>query len=348
MRKRPKKKATKSDAVVRIADLVQTPNVYSAWHPDKVDPAPGSTARAQLADAERMFDSLDKDGDDTVAPAFIQLTRSSAAAGVGTSYSAARAVLEQFARGLRSTALLEFARGPLDVLRLQELWRRVQALNTSSKVHGGQQAEQLRWCREFRNETASRRQKARLEELEANGTRRAVADEKRALQNAVDLQERLLHELQGGAGRLQELRNQLRGDAESTVSVLQKLRQVSEASSATVSLEPLGRAMGLTAAGRAELQDIVGATVLALEKAERVQTTALTQLHAQLSAGAATTAARTDAKSHVSASGDQNGNLEERYRKMCDWALGARSNQERQEESEKRAIHDALTVITSN
>lgn len=361
MRKRRNKKASEKSTAVPVADLVQTPTVYSAWHPAAVvDAKPAAPARAQLEAAERMFDSFDKDVDDGAAPAFIQLAQSLPSAttlDVNSSTAAARVVLEQFGRNLGSTSLLEIARGPLNALRLQNLWRRLEVVSTSSTAQSSQQAQQMHSCSEFRNEIAARRHKARLAALEANGSARGTVDERHVLQGAAGVRKHILRKFAGASSRLHELRSQISDDTKSMVVAIQKVRQLSDTAATAASLESLGRAAGLAAAGEAELQDIVGATVNASSEAERAQTTALVQLHAHLSvkkrdassASVGTTGGKI-AGVNVAHNDDlhRSGDLEDRYQKMCDWATEAVAKQKRQEDGVKRAVHDALAVITYN
>lgn len=358
VKKNKKKGARKHvfpDQTSRIADLVQTPTTYTAWHPEHSDAAMAASAKSELLAAERAFDEdrpasfLQLDGvaqQTALEQRLLPAAEGSTLPSRGGPVAAASLLLERYARSLGSAALLQLSRTRLDLGRLSRLWQEVQAAGEE----GGREAQAVSWCRDFKREAQEKAEADHATRVKAAANLTEVEAEQHLLEQEAAAQERVLQVIHEGSDHLKSLLSQVRERAASllgTIRALQKQAQQLAGQDESGLRESLGRAEGLATSGGAEVEDLVSAALSRRQDAERSRKAATDELQQRLAALASRrTALKADAGRQ--SGGEQAGSLRAHYDQICKWTLEDLQARRHKEEAERDAIHAALAVLSSH
>jgi len=355
--KKKRKSARKhvfNDQTTRIADLVQTPTTYTAWHPEHSDAALAASAKSELLAAERAFD------DDRPA-ALIQLgsiehrtaleqrlpAAAEGPAAVDSPAAVAGLLLEHYGQSLGSAALLQLSRARLDAEGLRRLAGEVQAPGEE----GGREAQAVSWCRDFEREAAQRAQADFATRVMAAANLTEVEAEQHLLAQEAAAQERVLKVFHQGSKHLETLLTQVRERSSSMLDTIHSLQKDAQQFTAQDQFgglhESLGRAEGLATSSMAEVEDLITAALSRRQEAEKSRKTATDQLRDRLAALERQHAALA-AGVERGGEGDQAGSLRAHYDQICKWTLEDLEARRRKDEAERDAIHAALAVLSAH
>lgn len=368
LKAKPKKKHKFKDQTAGIMDLVQTPNTYSAWHPEHADKSMAKEAKSELLAAEKAFDA-DGDGDFF----FLQVKRATMKRRAGAKlllYDAepnapgdpalASLVLEQYARSLDSAPLLQLARMRLDSNRLEGLWHRIRAADV--ETDGAQhEATSVQWCRDFKKDSMELGRKARLQQEHSAAALLEVQVQQTVLTEEISASEQMLASFERTSKSLQSLLTKSQQAFDGTTSVLGELQQSAKQVAVTRGVgsgdgaappaeiddmhEKLGRADGFAAASAQELQDIIKAALTKRTDTERARRTNLDKLQAQSQVLKKKRASILSNSSAQQASWQQSKAMRSRFEQMCAWTLDGAQARNQREIGESSAIHVALAVL---
>mmetsp|Transcript_30440 Transcript_30440/g.55758 ORF Transcript_30440/g.55758 Transcript_30440/m.55758 type:complete len:1055 (+) Transcript_30440:119-3283(+) len=349
-----KKKHKTHDQGNGIMDLVNTPTTYTAWHPEHSDAQYTAAAKSDLKAAEAAFDAPD----DSEPAGFLQL-RSEQALGSRRA-DTAKLLLEQYADILKSPILLQLAHAQLGAKALRKLWVQLQSVNITV-ARSDHEAQSVQWCSDFQVESKALAKKTRVEQRQEALDLSQALTESLVLRQEIKAHSHFLQIASRDERSLQGLTGRVQHQFDSTAALLQQfqgemsgiLNDLGTGSPGHADLqahvnslqESLGRIQGEVDAGNLEITDIINT-------AASRRSGALTRWQANLAQVRASLADVEHRKSAIAAAGeaqkkakDQNRSLRDRYNQMCEWVLGEYQERQRQQESEKRAIKAALTVL---
>lgn len=352
-KKQAKKKHTFQDQTNGIMDLVQTPNTYTAWHPDSTDAVLKKSAKAELSAAEKAFDA--PDGPDS----FLQLelfSQDQASTNDGSAAAVAQMLLEQYANTLNSAMLAQLSRAELSLASLKTLWKQIAAVNTTI-VSNEHEAQSIKWCQDFERQSRDKENKKRAARRQALAEISKAETQSHVYSQEAKAQERFLKGTKRDVQTLRDLLSRVTNQFESTGAVTQKLQKdISRtASLADTTLEPkffdlqmsLGKVEGLVSAGSAELVDMIKAAAARRDKSGKMWQESLAQVKEAVSDVQKEQARLAEEKAEQAESSDQEDGLRDRYQQMCKWTLDDFQARQRQDQCEKTAIQAALIVLST-
>lgn len=352
-KKQAKKKHTFQDQTNGIMDLVQTPNTYTAWHPDSADAVLKKSAKAELSAAEKAFDA--PDGPDS----FLQLelfSQDQASTNDGSAAAVAQMLLEQYASTLNSAMLAQLSRAELSLASLKTLWKQIAAVNTTV-VPNEHEAQSIKWCQDFQGQSRDKQNKKRAVRRQALAEISKTETQSLVYGQEAKAQERFLGAVKRDVQTLRDLLSGVTHQFESTGAVTQKLQKdISRtAGLADPTLEPkffdlqmsLGKVEGLVSAGSAELVDMIKAAAARRDRSGKMWQESLAQVQEAVADVQKQQARLAEEKAEQAQSSDQEDGLRDRYQQMCKWTLDDFQARQRQDQCEKTAIQAALIVLST-
>lgn len=386
---KPQKPHKVVDPSSGILDLVQTPSAYSAWKPGGGGgaAAPPPAVKSLLA-AKKAFDFDDflqltmtvqhrvrpvfdedplgalvddailnnRDAGEEDVPGFL-LERSSTSVDTGT-VNAAAVVLDEYATTLQSAPLLQLSRARLSLPRLLRLWQVISSVNTTASS-AGHDAQAVKWCQDFRKESASLAVSQKAMQQQAADSLAAAETKVSVLQQEVAAQEQMLAVFDRDVQSLKSLQDQVQHQFDSAQALIQDFRR--EASSlisraggrADVAAdigsleENLGKGEGLVSAGGMEVLDMVQAMISKRSEEESNRRSSAARVRDDLVRTKQDRESLLQRSASQAQASVQNEKLQSRYEQMCGWTLDGLQQKQHRQECEKDAIHAALIILSA-
>lgn len=346
-----KKKHKFQDQTNGIMDLVQTPQTYTAWHPDSTDAVLKASAKNELSAAEKAFDAPDG------ADSFLQLWSSDqASTNDGSAVGVAQMLLEQYANTLGSGTLLQLSRAELSQNILNDLWKQIASVNTSV-IQSAHEAQSIKWCQDFQNQARELRNKKHATQRQATAELSKTETQSLVYGQESKAQERFLAAVEHDIQELRTLLDKVTHQFDSTGAVVQKLQQdiTRTVSTADESLQTkffdlqmsLGKVEGLVSSGSAEIVDIIKTAAARRDRSGAMWRDSLAQVQEAITDVQKQQARLAEEKAEQSEASQEADGLKDRYQQMCQWTLDDFQARQRQGECEKTAIKAALIVLST-
>mmetsp|Transcript_39594 Transcript_39594/g.93301 ORF Transcript_39594/g.93301 Transcript_39594/m.93301 type:complete len:868 (-) Transcript_39594:73-2676(-) len=344
-----------------IMDLVQTPQSYTAWHPDGADQAVAASTKNAVAEAEKAFDA-DDDADDGAgdgsgkhaAASFLQINSAGAKAkakaqlesrtATPDAVEAARVVLQEYGNAANSAMLLELAPSSFNIARLEQLWKSLQSANPSE----ASAEEVASWC----HEDAAAATSAALTQMPAAApqvpTGESLSSERKAVEQTLSVEEQTLALLSAGVDSLSDLLRGTQREFNASDDVLKNFLAAASGSEEHVG-EVLGKVAGLLDESKAQVQDAMAEALSRQTAAASEHQSRMKQLQQQLQdvKRQQLDSAGDHSQRAGGATADSQNDLRSRYKKMCQLVTDNADAEKRRQALEKKAVRAALIMLLS-